>query len=630
MMNKTIFILTFFLFISCQPEPTSKDKAWPESYSDSLTKVLRKIKKVEYENLDSLDQEITQLQAIKNDSTAQLLHNYYTKKSIFLRSPSPESAKSFLSIYEELKRKQEFKLLAEIDYFLLIYYYADLKFAQASERVRSSFDYCFKPDLELERHAFMYAVSSETILTTPQIRKEEIQKYLAQKGKDEWNLYISRINIALAKAHYYLEEYDQAIGVLDYTIKRNLEHELNLELIDCYEVKGSVLKATQPNSPDGVDYYKKAIVASEKFGTNSREIYYRMVGHYYFERENLREAANNYQKAVEFGHKLNDSTSLAVDYAYLGWALFNEDKQHNYDKANEYYEKSIQYSGLKGIPYRLGLERRIWSLELLGRKAEADKYNLQKLTAVNQALRVENDAHFQDFKINAMLGLKSRTENIELLKAQNEIQERRLLLQKYVKIFSVVIFILFLIAVYNYRKKLKINKLLQKRKEEIKQTNQQLEEKNQLITERNQSLLIKEEELVNELKAKLAMLSENERVIQDLKNSISENKSIPFPERKTLLRTLESKNSKRVIENLDFQFIELHKDFYEKMSELHPDLTANNLKMCVYLKMNLSSKEIASLMHITPGAVMVARSRLRKKLNIDESKRSLSAYLNSV
>src|SRR5690606_36681720 len=63
-------------------------------------------------------------------------------------------------------------------------------------------------------------------------------------------------------------------------------------------------------------------------------------------------------------------------------------------------------------------------------------------------------------------------------------------------------------------------------------------------------------------------------------------------------------------------FDHVHSNFLTILKEELPDLTPNELKLCAYLKMNLSSKEIAQLMSITIRAVEVSRYRLRKKLKI--------------
>ena len=59
------------------------------------------------------------------------------------------------------------------------------------------------------------------------------------------------------------------------------------------------------------------------------------------------------------------------------------------------------------------------------------------------------------------------------------------------------------------------------------------------------------------------------------------------------------------------------KNFIKKVKSLHADLTPNDLKLCAYLRLNLSSKEIAPLLNISPRSVEVKRYRLRKKMNLE-------------
>ena len=64
------------------------------------------------------------------------------------------------------------------------------------------------------------------------------------------------------------------------------------------------------------------------------------------------------------------------------------------------------------------------------------------------------------------------------------------------------------------------------------------------------------------------------------------------------------------------QFDQVHIDFHQRLIERFPDLTKNDVKLCSYLRMGLSTKEIASLMFVTVRAVEVSRSRLRKRLQL--------------
>jgi AraC family chitin signaling transcriptional activator len=58
------------------------------------------------------------------------------------------------------------------------------------------------------------------------------------------------------------------------------------------------------------------------------------------------------------------------------------------------------------------------------------------------------------------------------------------------------------------------------------------------------------------------------------------------------------------------------KNFLKKIKSKHPELTPNDLRLCAYLRLNLSSKEIAPLLNISPRSVEVKRYRLRKKMNL--------------
>ena len=56
---------------------------------------------------------------------------------------------------------------------------------------------------------------------------------------------------------------------------------------------------------------------------------------------------------------------------------------------------------------------------------------------------------------------------------------------------------------------------------------------------------------------------------------------------------------------------------FKILKDKHPNLTPNDLKLCVYLRLNLSSKEIAPLLNISHRSVEIKRYRLRKKLDLE-------------
>jgi DNA-binding CsgD family transcriptional regulator len=72
-------------------------------------------------------------------------------------------------------------------------------------------------------------------------------------------------------------------------------------------------------------------------------------------------------------------------------------------------------------------------------------------------------------------------------------------------------------------------------------------------------------------------------------------------------------------EQFQHHFDKVHGDFSRRFAERFPDLTPQERKLAAYLRMNMSSKEIASLMNISVRGVEISRYRLRKKLDIETS-----------
>ncbi|WP_299181717.1 LuxR C-terminal-related transcriptional regulator [uncultured Chryseobacterium sp.] len=76
--------------------------------------------------------------------------------------------------------------------------------------------------------------------------------------------------------------------------------------------------------------------------------------------------------------------------------------------------------------------------------------------------------------------------------------------------------------------------------------------------------------------------------------------------------TLAKKNSPRLVN----KFRLVYPEFFEKIIAIQPNLKNSELIFCVYLKLNLTTKEIATYMYVTPKAIQNRKNRLRKKLNI--------------
>jgi FixJ family two-component response regulator len=82
-------------------------------------------------------------------------------------------------------------------------------------------------------------------------------------------------------------------------------------------------------------------------------------------------------------------------------------------------------------------------------------------------------------------------------------------------------------------------------------------------------------------------------------------------------------------ENFKIHFEQVHNNFFDHLKSKFPDLNSNDLKLCALLKLNLDTKQIATVMDISPESVKVARSRLRKKLQLEQSE-NLSSFITHV
>ena len=76
--------------------------------------------------------------------------------------------------------------------------------------------------------------------------------------------------------------------------------------------------------------------------------------------------------------------------------------------------------------------------------------------------------------------------------------------------------------------------------------------------------------------------------------------------------------------DFELRFKEVNAGFYESLNQMYPDLTPNEVRLCAFLKLNMSTKEISSITHQSVKSINMARFRLRKKLDIDRDENLIS------
>ena len=72
----------------------------------------------------------------------------------------------------------------------------------------------------------------------------------------------------------------------------------------------------------------------------------------------------------------------------------------------------------------------------------------------------------------------------------------------------------------------------------------------------------------------------------------------------------------KIFDHLNTELQTSNSHFHNRLKQRFPKLTAYDLRLCTYLKANLSTKEIATILNITPDSVKKAKHRLRKKMDL--------------
>ncbi len=150
---------------------------------------------------------------------------------------------------------------------------------------------------------------------------------------------------------------------------------------------------------------------------------------------------------------------------------------------------------------------------------------------------------------------------------------------------------------------------------------------------------LKEKELTQQIQFKNKELTsytlnfaQKNELLQELHDKIVLAQLASPAERQKILKGLEKRLRQNVSIDRDWEdfkrhFEEVHTDFNKKLKERHPDLSANDLKICSLTRLNLNVKETASMLGISPESAKTARYRLRKKLGIPPEQELLSYFL---
>ena len=182
-----------------------------------------------------------------------------------------------------------------------------------------------------------------------------------------------------------------------------------------------------------------------------------------------------------------------------------------------------------------------------------------------------------------------------------------------------------------------------KQEKDIIQKNQEIEQaKIELMETRLKNTALEKQKLEDELTYKSQELTnfaihivQKNELMSEFKNNLkSISTKIKLEENQKSIKALLLKMNQHLVRPEEIELFQQkidkeHQSFFQELENNFPTLTKNEKRLCAMLRINLSSKEIASLNNTSYKAVEMARYRLRKKLNLD-AHTNLTDFLNHI
>jgi DNA-binding CsgD family transcriptional regulator len=295
-------------------------------------------------------------------------------------------------------------------------------------------------------------------------------------------------------------------------------------------------------------------------------------------------------------NKINESP-ISID--------FNKDFEFDHKTNNiSFYYNSRNFQKFQKVEYQFLLD---------GYTNDWSSFN-EKSNITFSNLRYGN----YEFKVRSKIGNVFSKNDLKSIKFSIERPWyiSNFMIINYVLIVGIFIFLINRYYINFYRRKEEKIIRMNQNKLELKEI-----EKKQALTS------IKNEKLQQDIEGKnrqlaistMSMIKKNQflsKLKKDLKN-IDSMQNISSVIR-VIDRNLNNKDDWKFFEEA---FNNADKDFLKKVKQSHQSLTNNDLRLCAYLRLNLSSKEIAPLLNISLSSVEIKRYRLRKKMNLSRNQR---------
>ncbi len=403
-----------------------------------------------------------------------------------------------------------------------------------------------------------------------------------------------------------LHEYDKALPyyfraqdlVNRITLGKNSTFKLSTllnNIANVYQSKGDPKSALQ--------YYKKALaIAIEGNDKKIQGIAYNNLGKLYLiDLKDFDKALEYLMLGLKVRLEVGDKGEVAKSYNILGDYYL---KRKDYVNARIAIEETIRYAKEVG-----SLEAQKSAYATLSDVEEALGNTKGSLDAF-KAFKRMNDSIQNQLASSEItrLQLQYDFEKAEQTRSLEQQQSRMRYITTIVVLAVGLIIAILIVMVIRYRA----------RQSDLKRKNlaQDVEIKNKELTT-NVMYLIRKNELINSVAERLLQLQatvqpENHKIIHDI------------------IIDLQREGDNDSWKEFELRFNQVHGDFYQQLRKLYPGLSPADEKLCAFLKLNMSSKEIAAITQQSIKSVEVARARLRKKLNLTNTNSNLVTHLSNL
>ena len=416
-----------------------------------------------------------------------------------------------------------------------------------------------------------------------------------------------------------IQEYGKALDIYNRSIQKFTELGLDGRIATTFTKIGTVLME-QGRLQDAKEYFTNALRmhARDSFVYGQAEAQNRLGTLFLIEGE-AEQAEHHLRRARALSEHIDDKDGLISSQIQFGKLLRLEGK---HGEAGQELEQALQIADERKLKkYQLSA---LFELKLL----EKEMGNLEKALLYNDSYIDLKDSIYDTNKSKQIAALEFSNELEDKEKELALLQEQERL-DAYIKwglLAGVIALTVISLLIIHYQRQQSVrNKELMASCEALaastlenarlreRELQSQLDFKNKELTSYALNF-VQKNELLQELQEKIKSLKNGTPAAQ--KESILELDSLI---RKHIGIDRDWEDFKRVFE-------EVHTDFHKKLMENHPELSANDLKICALTRLNLNIKETAGILNISPESVKTARYRLRKKLGL-EPEEELLPYL---